>query len=205
MGKMTKTKLKKKKKLIPEPVLPEQVSTSYFLTAGDMDLIREREKEKIIFSFNFLDKNHEVINCSEAPTSWFVSLLEQLKQISKINRNEFIRQRQHYDLHGINWGDVDYCFNIPDNFMEQIGEDSCLQFRLSTSKGRIQGFMIGNRFYIVWLDPYHNLYPDQRFGGRKKHDIPLNCYEELLLKYKELKEEKSELEKLLEEMTKPDK
>ena len=43
------------------------------------------------------------------------------------------------------------------------GEDQLVekpwQFALSANEhGRVHGFLIQNRFYIVWLDPEHELY-----------------------------------------------
>lgn len=71
-----------------------------------------------------------------------------------------------------NWDKLDYKYNFDDAFLEQV---ECRQARISTSQGGIHGFIIGNRFYVVWLDPHHNLYPDERYGGLKIFTPPETC------------------------------
>ena len=168
--------------------------------------INERNNEKIIFSFNFLDLNDELFNlgsmkgrsipiCSE----WFITLLETLREISKLKPNEFRSQRQHYDFHQHDWSKVSKKFNFSKEFLEQVDG---VQFRLSSSKGRVHGFMIGNRFYVVWLDPHHNLNPDDRYGGIKYYQKPKDCFETLSEENIKLKNENALLLEMLEEKEK---
>lgn len=44
----------------------------------------------------------------------------------------------------------------------------CYQIRISKSKGGIHGVFNENIFYVIWLDPLHNMYPDDRYGGLRK-------------------------------------
>ena len=47
-------------------------------------------------------------------------------------------------------------FGIPGN--EELDEDAW-QFSLSSNEhGRVHGYFVGNIYFIVWLDPEHNLY-----------------------------------------------
>jgi len=49
------------------------------------------------------------------------------------------------------------CFGLPNE--EQV-VDTPYQFSLSSNEhGRVHGFLIDEVFYIVWLDPDHQLYP----------------------------------------------
>ncbi|MFC4768755.1 hypothetical protein ACFO8Q_15525 [Effusibacillus consociatus] len=152
-----------------------------------------------------MDLQHQAFNCGGTDRGWFLHLFENLREISRLSRNEFVvQQRQHYDVHPHDWKKTAYIYDLPEGMLEQLGEDKCIQFRLSSSGGRVHGFMIENRFYVVWLDPHHNLYPDQRFGGLKFFDKPLNPYEELLLQYKELEKKYNELSEILDAYTTPD-
>jgi hypothetical protein len=64
--------------------------------------------------------------------------------------------------------------------------------------------MIGNNFYVVWLDPDHNLHPDDRHGGIKVYKYPAqNSYEKKCAECEVLKKINEELKSILEEKTKP--
>lgn len=69
------------------------------------------------------------------------------------------KKRNH--IHPINWKDPqirEKCFTSLDtNLMSQI-KDDCWQLGIDNHTFRIHGFFIENVFYIVWLDPLHNLY-----------------------------------------------
>ena len=166
--------------------------------------IEKIEGTHVMFSFNFLDVDHEAFNCGGTDPGWFLHLLENLREICKLNRNEFVvQQRNHYDVHHHNWAKTEYCYNLPGDLLEQLEEDQCLQFRLSSSGGRVHGFMIRNTFYVVWLDPQHNMNPDERFGGLKFFDKPLRPYERLLVENDQLQHQVRELNELLDAYTTP--
>lgn len=59
-----------------------------------------------------------------------------------------------------------------------LSEDDFYQIRFGTSKGGIHGVLIGNIFYVIWLDPQHNMYPDERYGGLRKIIPPMTCCKE---------------------------
>ncbi|MBP3039381.1 hypothetical protein J9303_07765, partial [Bacillaceae bacterium Marseille-Q3522] len=50
-----------------------------------------------------------------------------------------------------------------------------------------------NKIYIVWLDPEHNMNPDQRYGGVKYYDVPLTPFQEIELNYNQLIDENEKL------------
>ena len=177
------------------------------VTEEERKKLQERANEKIIFSFKFIDLKNELFNlgtmekrkvpiCSE----WFITLIETLKEISTLTPDELrTKQRNHYDYHPHDWDKVSAKFNFSDEFLEQV---EGVQFRLSSSIGRVHGFMIGNRFYIVWLDPHHNMNPDDRFGGIKHYQKPQTCFEKLNEEVLKLKKENKELMEILDEATK---
>ncbi|MGZ4111657.1 MAG: hypothetical protein ACXVP5_04365 [Tumebacillaceae bacterium] len=158
---------------------------------------------KILFAYNFLDLQHEAFNCGGTTTSWFLHLHENLSEISRLSPDEFrFQMRNHYDVHGHDFEQLDYKYRLPGDMLQQV-ESDCIQFRLSSSGGRVHGFFIENRLYIVWLDPHHNLYPSQRHGGRSFFDKPLSPYDELLLENASLQETLQEQQVMLDELTKP--
>ncbi len=194
---------------IPKVEMPKNVKTKTSgiipVSKDERESINERANEKVIFSFNFLDLEDELFNlgtmkkrsvpiCSE----WFMTLLETLKEISNLKPNELKNQKQHYDYHSHDWNNVTKKFNFSNDFLEQVDG---VQFRLSSSKGRVHGFMIGNRFYIVWLDPHHNLYPNERYGGTKYYEKPKTCFEKLSEENVRLTIENNDLMKLLDGIT----
>lgn len=116
-----------------------------------------------------------------------------------------VRQRNHYDVHSHDFVNTAYHYadRLPEGYFEQLGEDQCIQFRLSSSGRRVHGFMIDNTFYVLWLDPHHNMYPDQRFGGLKFFNAPLTPYQELQIELEEWKKKHADLESILDELTAP--
>lgn len=184
----------------------EKVKKVIPVSIEERNRLYERANEKIIFSFNFWDRDNELFNLGSMEkrkvaicAEWFITFIDTLKEISKLTPNELKQEyRNHYDYHHHDWNKVKAKFNFDDNFLSQIDG---VQFRLSASKGRVHGFMIGNRFYIVWLDPYHNLNPDDRFGGIKYYEKPETCFEKINRENIKLKKENAELIKMLDEAT----
>lgn len=173
---------KNKTNLIPVAQISSNIeSNNFFMDIQTLDSVRAMSKQPVLFSFRFLDRDHELFNLKDVDFTWYLSLLDNLREISRLNRHEFIvEQKQHYECHQHRWEKLKHRFNIP--WFEQI-QDECWQFTLSKSYGRVHGFMIGNRFYIVWLDKYHQLYPDDRYHfepGPK----PRNTWEEKCLEAK---------------------
>lgn len=171
----------------------------------ELEKINSKDNKKVIFSFDFLDRYHELFNMgdnSNNPLStevgWFLDLLDCLTDVSKLTRIEF-KENTKYDLHPVNWLNTN--INCPCN-MEQY---EWWQFRISKSKGRIIGIFIENCFHIVWLDRYHNLTNSEGYGKENYYGIPLSLYEmnelELRRAYdriKELEEENSVYESYLD-------
>ena len=43
---------------------------------------------------------------------------------------------------------------------------------IDKSSGRVIGVIINNVFYVVWLDPHHNLIDSEGYGTVKKYSAP---------------------------------
>ena len=122
------------------------------------------------FSFACFDRSHELFNLGDTSATgtvsanWFLDLLDCLKSVSNMNTSE-MRTSLH-DLHPVDWNKT--------NTSAPSGGEQCeyWQFRINKSKGRVIGFLIEGVFYIVWLDPHHNLTNSEGYGKQKKQPPP---------------------------------
>lgn len=114
----------------------------------------------IHFSFKYLDCKPEKFNYNLNDSSYFITLISRLKDISTIRAVDFLSNTsKSLRAHPIKWGDTtETCFNIP---AEEQLVDVPYQFSLSSNEyGRVHGFIVNTtRFYVVWLDKSHDLYP----------------------------------------------
>lgn len=158
----------------------------------DLEKVNVKDSEKIFFSFDFLDRYHELFNMGDnknnplsTEVGWFLELLDCLNNVSKMTKLEF-KSNTTYDLHPVNWDGANV--NCPSD-MEQY---EWWQFRISKSKGRVIGIFIENCFHIVWLDRYHNLTNSEGYGKENYYKVPLSLYEmkeiELRKAYDRIKE-----------------
>ncbi len=136
------------------------------------------DSEKVIFSFDFLDRYHELFNMGDNKSNplsvengWFLDLLDCLNSVSKLTRNEF-KENKTYDLHPIDWNKANV--SCPTD-MDQY---EWWQFRINKSKGRIIGIFIENCFHIVWLDRHHNLTNSEGYGKQNYYQVPRSLYEQ---------------------------
>lgn len=158
-------------------------------------------KENLIFSFSCFDRSHKLFNLGGIRDGWFLDLLDCLKNISIIKIYE--TKGSTYDLHPVDWS----ISNTPKP--ESSEQYEFWQFRINKSKGRIIGILIDAVFYVVWLDPHHNLTNSEGYRGPTYYSPGKSEYEQNIEILKELKEEniklKAELkasEDLLEEQNK---
>ena len=129
----------------------------------------------VTFSFALLDRNHKLFNLGgnnadgTVGGKWFLDLLDCLKSVSGKTIQE-LKQRP-FCLHPVNWRTTNTKCPFSHN-------EEWWQFRINKSRGRIIGLLIGGIFYIVWLDPFHNLTSIEGYGGIKTFNQPLSEYEE---------------------------
>lgn len=115
----------------------------------------------IKFSFKHLDLRHPTFNTANCDKNYLNKFLERLRSISELKRSDLISPRNPNSLrcHKINWEDtsVKKGFNHL-NF--QLQSIPAFQFEITKRKyGRVHGFFLNKFFFVVWLDPYHMLYP----------------------------------------------
>lgn len=132
-------------------------------------------EKSFAFSFACFDRSHSLFNLggnSEGNTisgGWFIDLLDCFKNISNMNIAEL--KSSMYDLHPIDWSKTNT--SAPKN-SEQCGY---WQFRINKSKGRVIGILIDGVFYVVWLDPHHNLTNSEGYGTENYYKPAMSLYE----------------------------
>lgn len=125
---------------------------------------KDFNSEYLKFSFKYLDSVHDKFVYGVCDSDYFCMFLDRLKEISKMSMIEFKANRSKtLRSHPIDWKDngvSEMSFGIANE--DEIAYDP-YQFSLTANEyGRIHGFIIGDRFYLVWLDKEHNLYPGQK-------------------------------------------
>ncbi len=112
----------------------------------------------ICFSFRYYQENHPKFRVQDNPATYWLTLLNRLKALSGLSVQEVLRNRSSsLKCHPIKWEDTsEDGFGLPNE--DQL-VDTPYQFSLSSNEhGRVHGFFIDDVFYIVWLDPQHQLY-----------------------------------------------
>ena len=155
-----------------------------------------KQIDTINFSFKSLETN-QYFNLDSTCQSWFKDLLKMLKEISQIKKEELLSGRyKTYRVHSHESA------SPPERLPNGIDLKSFYQMRISSSKVGIHGVFYENTFYVIWLDPLHNMYPDDRFGGLRIIRPPKNCCMDLEEKIIKLNEEKDNLQKDIDSLLK---
>jgi hypothetical protein len=100
----------------------------------------------------------------EQTSQYHCNIIKRLIGLSSQKMLEFTSNRSStLKAHPIKWDEgrvSEKSFGIPNE--AQIASNP-YQFSISKNKdGRVHGFIIQNVFFIVWLDPEHNLYPNKK-------------------------------------------
>lgn len=171
---------------------------------GDLTLPHNGQvvsEEGFSFSFSCFDREHDLFNLGSGKKSepinsaWFLDLLDCLKSVSSCTIPQ-LKSSMH-ELHPIDWKKTN---TKPPNDNEQ---HEYWQFRINKSKGRVIGILNEGIFYVVWLDPHHNLTNSDGYGTAKYCLRPKSEYELLCQKNMDLQCEIARLYELLDEQTKP--
>lgn len=117
----------------------------------------------ISFSFQYLDKASDKFDYSKCESSYFCKVIERLSALCTFNQTALHADRtSSLRAHPIDWRKT----SEPGGFAhlhEQLWESKPYQFSISSNAhGRVHGFFIDSVFYVVWLDPEHQLYPGKK-------------------------------------------
>lgn len=115
----------------------------------------------IRFSFKYLDLvSNQKFGIHQCAEGYLAKLLERLKDLSSLSEMEFRASRSSsLRAHQIDWERT----SEPNGFLslnEQLRALRAWQFEItSNAHGRVHGFLLEDTFFVVWVDPAHQLYP----------------------------------------------
>ena len=116
----------------------------------------------LCFSFKYFDPDHPTCHCRDRDDGYFRKLLERIKALSGLAVAELTAGRGGKALrfHPVDFAEDRVSqagFGIPGG---NEFDDDAWQFSVSANEhGRVCGFLLGDVFYIVWLDAGHQIYP----------------------------------------------
>ena len=125
----------------------------------------------ISFSFEALETT-EYFNLDGTCINWSSELFNMLKEVSSIKKEELISgsyANSKYRVHSHENA------TPPSKVPDGVELKDCYQIRISKSKGGIHGVFNGNVFYVIWLDPLHNMYLDDKYSGLRKVKSGSTC------------------------------
>ena len=144
------------------------------------------------FSFSCFDRTNSLFNLGgnaddgTVGGSWFIDLIECFKSVNSKTISELIGSI--HDYHPVDWSSANVSAPPDSDQLEYH------QFRINKSKGRVIGFLIDGVFYVVWLDPHHNLTDSPHYPGATKYRAPFSQYESQQNTIKDLTERVKYLE-----------
>jgi len=128
----------------------------------------------ITFSFRyFAQQQYFGIGDQDAP--WFANLFDRVKDLSGKTKSSILdnpTEKDAYRFHPIDWSakncpiTIDDLVSVPKIIKDNAEDDFFWQFQLSKGTGRVVGFFNEDFsiFYIVLLDPKHNIQPSKDYG-----------------------------------------
>ena len=127
----------------------------------------------ITLSFKYFGQQ-EFFGIGEQDATWFANLFDRIKDLSGKTKAilENPTERDAYRLHPIDWSarncpiTIADLTSVPQNIKDNAEDDFFWQFQLSKGTGRVVGFFNEDLtiFYVVLLDPKHNIQPSKDYG-----------------------------------------
>lgn len=164
------------------PVIPE---------AGQRPVLGKYNiKPEFSYSFKYF---HQIkyFGLENIDAGWFVSLIEKLKSFGNNHPEELAKNHALKDAwryHIIDWNSKNIPIQRKDlnwiekEIIENEEEFPIWQFQVSTARGRIIGFWYEAIFYIILLDPFHNMQPSAAFNYKVDDCYPKNTlYDSLMM------------------------
>ncbi|HHX14344.1 MAG TPA: hypothetical protein GX726_05265 [Clostridiales bacterium] len=146
--------------------IPKPKSTSQNRVIGPYFI---STKENVSFSFAAIERT-EYFNLDGTCENWASELFEMLKNASNYPKVDLITNKlRTYRVHNHENA------KPPSPLPKGVALKDCYQIRISKAKGGIHGVFNENVFYVIWFDPLHNMYPDDRVGGLRKVHSPSSC------------------------------
>lgn len=127
---------------------------------GRIHKSKELPDNLIRFSFRHWHSTDKFgVDQTNNPADYLSTFLERLKDLSNFTVSEFRTNKDRsLRAHTHDWAKTTEP-NGYSSLTKQLRECEPWQFQLSVNEhGRVHGILIDEIFYVVWLDPQHNLY-----------------------------------------------
>lgn len=125
-----------------------------------------RETNTLELSFKHLDTEYEKFKIQACAADYFCSLILAIQKYSGYTIDRFRDQNKQNDRHTIDFSETSEANGFI-SLDENLRLEEPWQIRICPeekkkpkSAWRASGILIGNIFYMIWLDPEHKLYPD---------------------------------------------
>lgn len=114
------------------------------------------------FSFKHLDLNNPKFCTSRCKPGYVERLLTRLRDISSFKVQEFRTNRSpSLKAHPIDFSETSETDGFS-SLNSQLRYEEAWQFEITRNEhGRVHGLLIIETFYVVWIDPDHQLYPQK--------------------------------------------
>lgn len=147
--------------------------------------------EKLKVSFEYIDLSTEIFFFHGLDQSYYSKFFECITEIKKSVEKDILEQThtslipksifnqkgtQNEFPSAVVQRVADKLFAESKNKESSINEATAItsrrafEVRVAKSYGRIHGFIWNNVFHVVWIDPAHNLYPQNKYGIRGQRD-----------------------------------
>lgn len=144
-----------------------------------------REESEWQFSFKYW-RQIPYFEIGQLKDNWYVGLINRLAELSSQQFGRFFDGSGYgvgapYRIHAIKWEQKNCPIKRKDlnwlnkDILDNPEEFELYQVAVSTSFGRIIGYKDKEIFYIVLLDPFHNLQPVMSLGYRIDKTFPGAC------------------------------
>lgn len=130
-------------------------------SSGRIHKVKQLPDDLIRFSFRHLNSTdkfgHEKVEDATAYLPQFLGRLQSVSGMSlstfRSNKDKALRAHRH------DWAETSEKGGFT-HLTQQLQACEAWQFEISVNEhGRIHGILIDEVFYVVWLDPGHQLYP----------------------------------------------
>jgi hypothetical protein len=118
-------------------------------------------EEDLRFSFKHIDLQQGKFSVDRCRKGYLHCFLDRLRAVCRIRVQEFRTNRSpSLRAHRICFAET----SEPNGFAhlnEQLRAEEAWQFEITSNKhGRVHGLLVDDTFYVVWIDPDHQLYSE---------------------------------------------
>lgn len=122
--------------------------------------ILKTNENTVKFSFKYLDATNPKFSIEECPVEFWQAFVLRLSVYSRLTVEIFLDQNNPDRRHLIDFSDTSEVDGFTNIDTEQLAYEEAWQFELDARyPWRVEGILVDDMFYVIWLDPSHRLYP----------------------------------------------